>query len=63
VGGYSTLSLSIRRFWGKRGSQRSEKGRGRKERNFLSLLPLPLLASPLLSPSPLGRPDTQASPH
>ena len=36
-------SLSIRRFWGKRGRMEAKKGEGY-----------------LLSPSPLGRPDTQA---
>ena len=59
-------------FLGEKGKEKSEKGRERKERNAchrrftgaLSLLPspLPLFTSPLLSSSPLGRPDTQASP-
>ena len=64
-------SLSIRRFWGKRGRREAKReGAKGKERLTQTLLlepsfssspsPLPLLTSPLLSPSPLGRPDTQA---
>ena len=68
----SRFSLSIRRVWGKRGRRKAKKGgserRGTPDTDAftgaLSLLPspFPLLTSPLLSPSPLGRPDTQASP-
>ena len=48
-------SLSIRRFWGK-----GERWKRKKERAFSSP-PSPSPISNLLSPSPLGRPGTQAS--
>ena len=58
-------NLSIRRFWGKGGRREAKKGESeRRETPFLSLLPLPLpllTSLPLLSPSPLGRSDTQVT--
>ena len=52
VGGSNKItgksSLSIRHFWGERGKMEGKKGES----------PSPI--KNLLSPSPLGRPDTQA---
>ena len=50
-------SLSIRRFWWERGTREAKKGEG--ERREILTLTLPFSAP---SPSPLGRPDTQARP-
>ena len=51
VGGSNKItaksSLSIRHFWGERGKMEGKKGESSPIKN-------------LLSPSPLGRPDTQA---
>ena len=54
-------SLSIRRFWGKgaRWKRKRERAEGEKPIPFSSPLP-PSPTSNLLSPSPLGRSDTQA---
>ena len=50
------LSLSIRRFWGKRGKREAKMGEIERSINFSFPLPLPHLKSPL----PLGTPDTQS---
>ena len=54
----STSSLSIKRFWGKgeRWKRKKERAEGQKPSFLFSPSPI----SNLLSPSHLGRPDTQA---
>ena len=47
IGRQKDVSLSIRRFWGKK--ERSEKGRQKRGETLTSLSPSPLLP-PLLSP-------------
>ena len=52
-------SLSIRRFWGKGERWKRKRERAEGEKLPFSSPPPPSPISNLLSPSPLGRPDTQ----
>ena len=54
-------SLSIRRFWGKGERWKRKKERAEGEKLPFSSPPPPSPISNLLSPSPLGRPGTQAN--
>ena len=64
---WNKVSLSGERLaWvsgvsGGKGEGEKRKREGAKGEEPSSPSPLPLLTSPLLSPSPLGRPDTQAN--
>ena len=55
------VSLSIRRFWGKRGKMEAKKGENWRRETFLFSPPPPSPIKNLVSPIHLGRPDTQAN--